>query len=105
MPKRHISAETRDHQPLDVTDTLRQRFAGIRAEHDVAGAFPDEVVAEAAAAIEEGWIELPARDETAIPFITIDPPGSMDLDQALHIEEEQTEDGLGFRVRYAITDL
>ena len=29
---------------------------------------------------------LPERDETAVPFFTIDPPGSMDLDQAMHIE-------------------
>lgn len=105
MPKRHISAETRAHQPLDVTDSLRQRFAQIREEQDVPGEFPAEVVAEARQAMEPGWAELPTRDETAIPFITIDPPGSMDLDQALHIEEEQTEHGAGFRVRYAITDL
>lgn len=105
MPKRHISAETRAHQPLDVTDVLRQRFAEIRAEQDVAGAFSEEVLAEAREAVADGWAQLPARDETAIPFITIDPPGSMDLDQALHIEEEPTDLGVGFRVRYAITDL
>ena len=29
---------------------------------------------------------LPERDETELPFITIDPPGSMDLDQAMSIE-------------------
>ena len=43
----------------------------------------------------------PERDETAVPFITIDPPGSMDLDQAMHIER----DGEGYRVRYAIADV
>lgn len=105
MPKRHISVETRAHQPPDVTDSLRQRFAQIRAEQEVAGEFPEEVLAEARAAVEPGWAQLPTRDETAIPFITIDPPGSMDLDQALHIEEERTELGMGYRVRYAITDL
>ena len=45
--------------------------------------------------------EWPERDETGIPFITIDPPGSMDLDQAVHIERS----GEGFRVRYAIAYL
>jgi exoribonuclease R len=44
---------------------------------------------------------LPDRDETAVEFVTIDPPGSMDLDQAVHIER----DGDGFRVRYAIADV
>lgn len=105
MPKRHISAGTRADEPLDVNDTLRQRFARIREEHEVPGAFPEEVVTEARAVSESGAIGLPTRDETSIPFITIDPPGAMDLDQALHIEEEATEHGVGFRVRYAITDL
>jgi len=35
------------------------------------------------------------------PFVTIDPPGSRDLDQALHIERR----GDGHRVRYAIADV
>src|SRR4029078_7890662 len=38
-----------------------------------------------------------ARD---VPFVTIDPEGSRDLDQAFHAEGR---DG-GFRVRYAIAD-
>ena len=44
---------------------------------------------------------LPDHDETAIPFVTIDPPESMDLDQALHLERR----GQGYRVRYAIADV
>ena len=40
-------------------------------------------------------------DETDVPYVTLDPPGSMDLDQALHIER----DGDGHRVRYAIADV
>ena len=44
---------------------------------------------------------LPERDETDVEFITIDPPGSMDLDQAMHIERA----GEGWRVRYAIADV
>lgn len=101
MPKRHISAEKRNHEPLDVSDALRARFDAIRAEQDVPGEFPQDVIDEAESVKSLDGLDLPQRDETAIPFITIDPPGSMDLDQALHIEE----DGDGFRVRYAITDL
>lgn len=41
------------------------------------------------------------RDLTEVAFVTIDPPGSMDLDQAMHLERT----GDGFRVRYAIADL
>ena len=36
-----------------------------------------------------------------MPFLTIDPPGSMDLDQAVHLDR----DGDGYRVRYAIADV
>jgi len=36
-----------------------------------------------------------------VPFVTVDPPESMDLDQALHIERL----GSGYRVRYAISDV
>jgi exoribonuclease R len=77
--------------------TLQAAFARIRAELEVRVEFPPEVLAAAARAA----ATPPARDETAVPFVTVDPPGSMDLDQALHIER----DGDGFRVRYAIADV
>lgn len=101
MPKRYISLRTHADQPFDVTDALLRRFEQIRAELEVPTEFPPEVLDEAATVRDLDSLELPQRDETAIPFITIDPAGSMDLDQALHIER----DGDGFRVRYAITDL
>ena len=44
---------------------------------------------------------LPTTDRTDIPFVTIDPEGSRDLDQALHIERRNR----GFRVHYAIADV
>ena len=78
---------------------LGERFAAIRAEQGVPVEFPPEVLAEASSAAASA--DLPGRDETAVPFLTIDPPGSMDLDQALHIER----DGEGYRVRYAIADV
>ncbi|MEP6854938.1 MAG: RNB domain-containing ribonuclease [Pedococcus sp.] len=78
---------------------LQARFDAVRAENGVPEAFPPEVEAEAQQAA--GSPDLPERDETAVPFLTIDPPGSMDLDQALHIER----DGAGYRVRYAIADV
>ncbi len=40
-------------------------------------------------------------DRTDLEFITIDPPTSMDLDQAMHIER----DGDGYVVQYAIADV
>jgi len=78
---------------------LSQIFGAVRAELGVPGDFPPEVLAEAKAAA--GAAALPVRDETAVPFLTIDPPGSLDLDQAMHIERV----GKGYRVRYAIADV
>ena len=78
---------------------LEEAFDKIRAEQEVREEFPPEVLADAEAAIAAP--ELPERDETALELITIDPPGSMDLDQAMHIERA----GDGFRVRYAIADV
>jgi exoribonuclease R len=69
----------------------------VRADLGVPADFSADVLAEAAAVRPA----VPSRDETAIPFVTIDPPGSMDLDQALHIERLAH----GFRVQYAIADV
>lgn len=74
-------------------------FDGLRAEFDLPGAFPPEVERDAAAATDRHADER--ADLTAIPFVTIDPPGARDLDQAVHIEAA----GDGHRVRYAIADV
>lgn len=83
---------------LELTQ-LGQAFDAVRADLKVPGDFPPEVLAEARAAARDA--ALPQRDETTVPFLTIDPPGSMDLDQAIHIERV----GSGYRVRYAIADV
>lgn len=86
----------------DATARLEAAFASVREEFAVRQEFPEEVVAEAQAAVAHP--ELPDRDETLIEFITIDPPGSMDLDQAMHIELAADPDS-HYRVRYAIADV
>lgn len=80
-------------------DALRQGIAGIQQELGVAADFPAEVehAAQAAAAAPR----MPDRDRTDLPFVTIDPPGAMDLDQAMHL----ARDGEGYLVHYAIADL
>jgi exoribonuclease R len=74
-------------------------FADLRESLGVVCDFPPEVVADAKQSARSP--RLPERDETAIPFVTIDPPESQDLDQALFLERR----GGGFRVRYAIADV
>lgn len=74
-------------------------FAALRAELAVPGDFASPVLADARAAAAK--VELPDDDATDIPFVTIDPPGSRDLDQAVHI----ARDGPGYLVSYAIADV
>ena len=93
MPRQVVRAHHADGQ------ALRDGIAAIQAELEVNPGFPDEV--EAAAAIAAENPKLPTLDRTDIPFITIDPPTSMDLDQAMHIERA----GDGFVVHYAIADV
>ncbi|GAB3763687.1 exoribonuclease R [Nocardioides ginsengisegetis] len=78
---------------------LRQGIAAIQADLKVSPDFPPEV--EEAAAAAAAAPRLPDLDRTDIPFVTIDPPSSMDLDQALHIERDRD----GYRVHYAIADV
>lgn len=78
---------------------LEQAFQRARQEQEVRQDFPAAALEEARRAVEDP--DLPERDETGIEFLTIDPPGSMDLDQAMHIERA----GDGYRVRYAIADV
>ena len=81
-------------------DLLAATLRKIRLQLKLPEAFSPEVEAEAAAAVAAH--EMPERDLTHVPFVTIDPEGATDLDQALHIERR---DGDGYRVFYAIADL
>ena len=86
------------------TPALKEGLAAIAAELELPGEFSPDVVAAAEQAA--AGVVLPERDRTDIAFITIDPDGSMDLDQALHIERNRQEDGQsGFVVHYAIADV
>lgn len=102
MPQREIRFRTTTPVPTHTEvdhQALVARFAAIRAELQVPGAFPADVEAEAERAVRD--VVLPDRDETEVPFVTVDPVGSMDLDQALHLQRA----GEGYRVRYAIADV
>ncbi len=86
-------------QPSDDA-TMARGIAQIQRELRLPAAFPPEV--EAAAERAAASPRLPDPDRTDIPFVTIDPPGSMDLDQAMHLERR---DGGGYRVFYALADV
>ncbi|GAA1145711.1 RNB domain-containing ribonuclease [Ornithinicoccus hortensis] len=90
---------TEDARATKAASDLEEAFARIRAEAEVREDFPEEVLAAARDAV--GSPDLPEPDAREVEFITIDPPGSMDLDQAMHIERS----GDGYRIRYAIADV
>ncbi|MFE9326634.1 RNB domain-containing ribonuclease [Nocardia sp. NPDC052278] len=74
-------------------------FGAIRSEFGLASAYPAAATAAARDAIDA--FAGTRADRTDIPFVTIDPPGAMDLDQAVHIERTSS----GFTVHYAIADV
>ena len=78
---------------------LRAGISKIQAELDVSPSFPPEVEEAAAAAARAP--RLPDRDRTDLELVTIDPEGSRDLDQALHLERDDD----GYVVHYAIADV
>jgi exoribonuclease R len=75
-------------------------FSVLRRELDLPTEFPPDALREAEDAAEA--TPLPAADRRDIPFVTIDPATSRDLDQAMHLGRRA---GGGYRVRYAIADV
>ncbi|MEU2611926.1 RNB domain-containing ribonuclease [Micromonospora sp. NPDC007271] len=75
-------------------------FGALRRELGLPEGFPTAAQREAE---ESAAAPLPAvADRTDIPFVTLDPAASRDLDQAMHLSRRR---GGGFRVRYAIADV
>jgi exoribonuclease R len=94
------SRVVRVHARDDVAaQSLRDGIARIQSDLKVTPAFAPEV--EEAATRAAAAPRLPDLDRTDIPFVTVDPASSMDLDQALHFERE----GAGYVVHYAIADV
>ncbi|MEV7191430.1 RNB domain-containing ribonuclease [Streptomyces sp. NPDC093510] len=94
MPRRRFRVTGAAEAPL------RAALRELRTKLEVPGEFPDGVLAEA----ERGAAapRLPEYDATGIPLFTVDPPTSVDLDQAMHLARRE---GGGFRVTYAIADV
>lgn len=85
---------------------LAAGFVRIRRELEIPEEFPPDVLAAATAAsvqptgdVGEVWADL--RD---LDFVTVDPPGSTDLDQAMALRRRPGSDG-GYQVDYAIADV
>lgn len=92
MPQR------RSHVAPSAAQTeLAAALAALRESLDAPVEFPADVLAEAEAA----EAPAPSLDLRDVPFATLDPKGSRDLDQAFQLERR----GAGYSVRYAIADV
>ncbi len=92
MPQRrpHIA-------PSAVESELAAALAALREDLDAPTAFSAQALAEA----ESAAAPAPDLDLREVPFVTLDPLGAKDLDQAMHLERRD----VGYRVRYAIADV
>ncbi|HEY5788951.1 MAG TPA: RNB domain-containing ribonuclease [Microlunatus sp.] len=101
MPARIVAlpATSSSTQPTAAPATLAEAVAALRTRLEIPADFPAAVIAAAEAAAQQP--RLPDLDRTDLELLTIDPPGSKDLDQALHI----ARDGSAYVVSYAIADV
>lgn len=83
----------------DPSGALGRGLDSIRSEFRIPGAFPPEALAAAATAARRAPTEH--VDRTGLPFVTLDPASSTDLDQAFAIES----DGGDLVLLYAIADV
>jgi exoribonuclease R len=83
----------------DPDNLLAEGLASIRAQYHVPDSFPPAVLAAA----QQAALRAPSehQDRTAVPFVTLDPASSTDLDQAFHIEAA----GADLILHYAIADV
>lgn len=90
VPRHHLGAD------------LSHSFAGIRERLGVPEQFPEPAVRTARAAASAGpSTAVPRADRRDVELTSIDPPGSLDLDQAFRLERR----GDGHRFHYAIADV
>jgi exoribonuclease R len=81
---------------------LAPHLEALRRELGVPAAFPAEVLAEAERAAAAAPDLARHEDARDLELVTLDPAGSTDLDQAVHLARA---DGGGYTVHYAIADV
>lgn len=95
MPVTHFS-------PDSVTADLRAALQVLQAELELPTEYPAEALRLAEHAATRAIATADIDDATEIELVTIDPEGSLDLDQAFHLATRA--DG-GYTVHYAIADV
>jgi len=92
--------------PNPFAEELETGFRALRQELNVPTTFPPSVLQAANSSAKRGPVAPPngvetVVDRTDLDFVTIDPPGSIDLDQAFFAQRTSS----GYRVFYAIADV
>lgn len=85
----------------DPKGILRHELARLRDEFELPGDFSPEILANANEAASRRPDARSHRDRTDLPFVTLDPASSTDLDQAFRIERS----GADIILHYAIADV
>lgn len=93
MPRQQLRVRAAD------TARINRELAELREGLDLRTEWPAEVLAEAERVA--GVPRLPEFDATDLELFTLDPPGSLDLDQAMSLSRR----GSGYRLHYAIADV
>jgi len=83
----------------DPTRALADGLAAIRLQYQVPASFPPEVITAAETSAQRAPTDH--ADRTAMPYVTLDPASSTDLDQAFAIETS----GSDLNLHYAIADV
>lgn len=100
LEKRHHPCMAESMKALiDPTHALNRGLLDIRRQFDVPASFPPAVLVAAETAAKRAPTEH--ADRTAMPFVTLDPASSTDLDQAFAIERS----GADLLLHYAIADV
>ena len=107
MPAQYLKISGAD---AATSGAVRRSLAVLRRQMEIPDDFDPDVLADAERAAARGpalGTPAPGREDLrALPFLTIDPPGSMDLDQAMALERLAGADAaVGFVVHYAIADV
>jgi len=77
------------------------RLLALLAKEGIEAGYPEAVHAQVSEFLKNPGLEDPAlEDRSDVPFVTVDGPGTRDLDQALFVEAREG----GYSVQYAIAD-
>ncbi len=88
--------------PGDGQAALGLDFSAVRAEFGLPADFPAAALSEAEQTVAQPVFDTPRAEATHLPMVTVDPPGSKDLDQAVLVTRRGRR---GYRVHYAIADV